>query len=126
MTFGTHSNYRRNTNGFKAGLFISNLLVNFKIDSQLLSRLVRTYQLQNDHWKFINTSRPLSRFEHFEKASENVVLFQTRCFLHENDIDLKQIHKQRYHIIKLLRKNFPDEFLGGFVPSKLSKNVPSK
>src|SRR5690606_9220371 len=45
---------------------------------------------------------------------------QTRCFHHENDEDEKQIHQQRYHLIKLLREHFPDNFLGGFVPSKIA------
>jgi glycosyltransferase involved in cell wall biosynthesis len=43
------------------------------------------------------------------------------------------IHQQRYHIIKLLRKEFPDKFKGGFIKSEffLDKfkdaisNVPS-
>jgi hypothetical protein len=85
-----------------------------------LNRIFKTYNAQKRHWQFINTSRNISRFEDFEKAGANSIMFQTRCFLHENDVDVKQIHQQRYHIIKLLRQNFPDRFLGGFVPSKIA------
>jgi len=44
----------------------------------------------------------------------------SRCFLYENNPDLKAIHQQRYDIIKLLRKQFPENFNGGFVPSKVA------
>ncbi len=121
ITFGTHSEYKHDGFKFWLGLFLTNLRLNLKTDRYLLKRIVKTYMAQKRHWGFINTSRSIARFETFEKATENTILFQTRCFLHENDADVRQIHQQRHHLIKLLRHHFPDNFLGGFVPSKIAK-----
>ncbi len=121
ITFGTHSKYKRDASKFFLGLFLNNLSLNLKKDRYFFKRIFKTFNAQKKHWKFINTSRNISRFENFEQASENSIMFQTRCFLHEKDEDVKQIHQQRYHIIKLLRQHFHDIFMGGFVPSKLVK-----
>ncbi len=122
VTFGNHSEYKHDTYKFFLGLFLSNLKLNLKRDRYFFKRIFKTYKVQKKHWKFINTSRNISRFENFEKASENSIMFQTRCFLHEKDEDVKQIHRQRYHIIKLLMQHFPDTFMGGFVPSRVANN----
>jgi len=120
ITFGNYSENKHDGLKFFLGLFLSNLKLNLKKDRYFFKRIFKTYKVQKKHWKFINTSRNISRFENFEKASENSIMFQTRCFLHEKDEDVKQIHKQRYHLIKLLRQHFPDTFMGGFVPSKVA------
>lgn len=120
ITFVTHSAHKRNDFKFFIGLFMVNLRINLKWDRKTLKRIKKTYNTQRKHWRFINTSRNISRFETFENANENSIMFQTRCFLHENDLDVKQIHQQRYRIIKLLRNNFPNIFQGGFVPSKVA------
>ncbi len=120
ITFGNHSKYKHGSNKFLLGLFLTNLRLNLKKDRYFLKRILKTYKAQKKHWQFINTSRNISRFENFGKASENSIMFQTRCFLHEKDVDVKQIHQQRYHIIQLLRQHFPDTFMGGFVPSRVA------
>lgn len=123
ITFGCHSEYKHDDFKFFLGLFLTNFKLNLKSDRHLFKRILKTYDAQKKHWKFINTSRNISRFEDFGNASTNSIMFQTRCFLHEKDEDVKQIHQQRYHLIKLLRQHFPDTFRGGFVPSKVaSKN----
>lgn len=133
LTFWLQSKYKNNNAKFFIGLMVSNLNVNLKLDGYLFKRLVASYKAQLKHWSFIKTSRNLNRYEKFEKASVNTILFQTRCFLREDQKDVITIHKQRYHIIKLLRKEFPDHFLGGFISSKIANekyadalsNVPS-
>jgi hypothetical protein len=120
LTFGTHSEYKHDTFKFFIGLILTNLRLNIKNDRNVLRRIAKSYKKQIRHWKFINTSRRISRFEKLEKSNSDKILFQTRCFLHENDEDVKQIHQQRYHLIKLLRENFSDSFLGGFVSSKIA------
>lgn len=120
ITFGTHSHYKYDDYKFFLGLFLTNLRLNLKWDRHILMRIFKTYKAQKRHWQFINTSRRITRFENHEVLSENSILFQTRCFLHENNADVKQIHQQRYHLIKLLRQQFPDNFSGGFVPSKIA------
>lgn len=62
------------------------------------------------------------------------MFFQTRCFDDDSKVDVKQIHEQRYRIIKLLSSVFADKFKGGFIKSQLSlkkyndalSNVPSE
>lgn len=133
ITFGNHSEHKHGNTTFKQGLYLSNLLLNFKKDRSVLTRLIKTYKAQKNHWKFVNTTREISRFEDYTPATDTSILFQTRCFLHEDDLDVKQIHQQRYHIIKLLRDQFPQHFKGGFVSSKIAvenykdaiTNVPS-
>lgn len=120
ITFVTHSEYKHDGLKFLIGLFLTNLRLNLKGDRYFLRRLLRTLKAQNEHWQFINTSRSIARFENYDEATKKVVLFQTRCFPHENDEDVLQIHQQRYHLIKLLRQHFPNDFRGGFVPSKIA------
>lgn len=120
ITFGVHSEYKHDDFKFFSALFLANLRLNIKWDRNFLKRIIKTLKAQKRHWEFINTSRNINRFEDYRKAIVNNIMFQTRCFLHENDLDVKQIHQQRYHLIKLLQQNFPDTFLGGFVPSKIA------
>lgn len=120
MTFGTHSLHKKNSYLFFTGLLISNLIVQLKFDRRILSRLYKTYKAQLQHWNFVKTTRILSRFVSIRPVEGASILFQTRCFLHENNPDFKAIHQQRYHIIKLLRKEFPENFIGGFVPSNMA------
>lgn len=121
ITFGTHSEYKHDGFKFFLGFFLTNLRLSLKRDRYLFKRIFKSYKAQKKHWRFINTSRSVTRFETFEEATTNTIMFQTRCFLHENDADVKQIHQHRYHLIKLLRQHFSDNFLGGFVPSKIAK-----
>tara|TARA_R110002020_G_scaffold154446_5_gene334190 strand:- start:1338 stop:2474 length:1137 start_codon:yes stop_codon:yes gene_type:complete len=133
ITFGNHSQFKHGSPKFLLGLFVTNLRLNSKWDRYFIKRLMKTYKAQQKHWQFINTSRNIGRFESYESPLEESIMFQTRCFLHENDEDVKQIHQQRYHLIKLLRHHFPNKFMGGFVPSKVANekysdaltNVPS-
>jgi len=120
LTFGVHSHHKKQSFKFLIGLFLSNCKVNLRWDRLVFSRLFKTIKAQQKHWSFINTTRKLERFEDYVVGKNKIILFQTRCFLNEVDEDVTSIHQQRYHLIKLLRKNFPKTFLGGFVPSKIS------
>jgi glycosyltransferase involved in cell wall biosynthesis len=134
ICFGNHSRFRHGNFKFRLGLYLSNLRLQAKADSHFFKRLMKTYKAQKRHWQFINTSRAINRFEAVEAVTDKSIMFQTRCFLHENSEDVKQIHHQRYHLIKLLRQHFPDQFMGGFIPSKMARenygdaltNVPSE
>ncbi|WP_417370994.1 glycosyltransferase [Gelidibacter japonicus] len=123
LTFRVQSaigNTKRNK--LHKGVIFSNLALNIKFDRLLFRRLKAYYNYISNHIKKSEENRNIERFEKFEKniGSNDSILFQTRCFLHENNKDVKEIHQQRYHIIKLLRQNFPDKFLGGFIPSKVA------
>lgn len=121
LAFGTHSKYKKSGFKFLMGLFVSNLHLNLKWDRNILKRFFKTFKTQKHHWEFIKTTRKIGQFEDLNQSVNNTILFQTRCFAHKDKEDVKQIHQQRYRLIKLLRKTFPDRFLGGFVPSKVAK-----
>ncbi|MFD2550395.1 glycosyltransferase [Bizionia sediminis] len=121
LCFGVRSKFKtQSMSTFYKGLILSNLKLNIKPDRLLFKRLVHTYKAQLKHWNFILTARNLERFEDYTKPSNATVFFQTRCFTNENDIDVLQIHQQRYHIIKLLRQAFPYQFQGGFIKSPIA------
>ena len=132
LCFGVRSKHQNTWLSFLLGILGSNLKMQTKLDRFLFQRWLKTYRSQKKHWNFIKTTRNLSRFKSFEPANKDIILFQTRCFK-ENQQDVVEIHQQRYHIIKLLRKEFPDKFKGGFIKSEffLDKfkdaifNVPS-
>lgn len=121
LTFGVHSHFKKDASKFYWGIFLSNLKVNLKSDRFIFKRIRKTIKAQQNHWKFITSTRKLERFENYIFGKKNTILFQTRCFLSEQEKDVTEIHQQRYHLIKLLRKHFPKNFMGGFVPSKISK-----
>jgi len=133
LTFGVHSEFKRKGWLFFIGLLLSNLKVNYKFDRTLFKRISNTLKRQIKHWDFVQTSRKISRFSSSQKATKKTVFFQTRCFLYDTDEDVVNIHEQRYHIIKLLKKTFPSYFLGGFIASRIAtkkysdalSNVPS-
>jgi hypothetical protein len=121
LTFRVCSNHVKSSGLFKIGVLLSNLFLNLKIDRRFFKRVRLAYISNVKHIQKTKENRKIERFENFKKEFKtNSIFFQTRCFLHENDQDLKQIHSQRYHLIKLLRTHFPKEFLGGFIPSKIA------
>lgn len=120
ITFGTHSVQKYGGFKFFLGLFLVNLRLNIKRDRFLLRRIIKTYKAQKQHWQFTNTSRDIRRFEVLEKPSQSIIMFQTRCFQFESNVDVRKINQQRYRLIKLLKTNFPKCFMGGFVPSKIA------
>lgn len=133
LTFGVTSPYAKNQIIFFYGLLLSNLGVNLKLDRLLFKRLMNTYNAQMKHWSFIKTTRSLTQFEAYNRPISKTVLFQTRCFPEKYE-DVIAMHQQRYHIIKLLRQIYPEQFQGGFIPSEgvnskyedALSNVPSE
>lgn len=119
-TFGVHSKHKKSSGKFYTGLILTNARLNLKGDRYFFNRILETFQQQKKHWKFINTTRKLQSFDVKPTSPEkDYIVFQTRCFAHENEPELKQLHQQRYRIILLLKHHFPDLFRGGFIPSKL-------
>src|SRR5690606_26428182 len=97
-----------------------NARLNLKGDRHFFNRILETFQKQKKHWKFINTTRKLQSFETQPTPPEkDYIVFQTRCFANENDVQVKQLHQQRYRIILLLKHHFPKLFKGGFITSAL-------
>jgi glycosyltransferase involved in cell wall biosynthesis len=100
----------------------------------LVQRLFNSYTKIKQQVESIRGQRLITQYEDFSKGEDDVILFQTRVFPNESQMDTQQIHKDRYRIIKLLRREFPHQFKGGFIPSPLARekysdaitNVPSE
>lgn len=120
LTFRVQSSFVVSPIKLKRGVLLSNLWLNTKLDKLLFKRLKGAYYITTKHIERNEENRKIERFEAFNKSTDSTILFQTRCFLNENNSDVKQIHQQRYRLVKLLRKQFPERFLGGFVPSKIA------
>lgn len=134
LTFRVATTHILKENKFKIGLFLTTILGNIKFDRLLLRRLINAINTSIRHIKKSRENRIIARFEAFTPFLGEIIMFQTRCFLHENTADAKQIHLQRYRLIKLLRKHFPENFMGGFIPSNVARenygdaltNVPTE
>lgn len=121
LSFRVKSIHNKNHFKHQLSVHLTNLFLNFKLDRFFLKRLILSYKRNRKHIRNDKKNRILSCFEDFKILKKsNTILFQTRCFLHENDPDVQQIHQQRYRIIRLLRKEFPEQFTGGFIPSALA------
>lgn len=122
LAFGCHSPQKKQWYKFLIGYILNILLLNFKMDSYFYKRYKREFTTIKYHLKHIKTTRSIANFEAYEVSNlSNEILFQTRCFASENSDDVKGIHLQRYKIVKLLHKNFPNEFKGGIITSNISK-----
>ena len=110
-----------NNGSFKLflGLLLTNVIISIKIDRHLLRRVFRSIKKQFYHWTNFKKSSNLTNYSENTVDTQNTILFQTRCFVNEDSQDVKEIHQQRYNIIKLLREKFPQNFVGGFIPSKV-------
>lgn len=98
----------------------TNLFLNIKLDRYVIKRLVTTFLKLRKHWaNFMTTPRLDVYKEQSALAQKDYIIYQTRCFAHENEPQLKSLHEQRYRIILLLKHHFPDLFRGGLIPSKL-------
>jgi hypothetical protein len=111
-----------------------NSLANLKRDRSVFSRLFTMRKKLKEQVKSIKGQRLIENYESYEKGTENSILFQTRVFPNEYSKDTQHIHSDRYRLIKLLKKEFPNHFKGGFIASRLAKerysdaltNVPSE
>jgi len=118
---------------YVSSLFQNNL-GHFKWDRSILSRSLTIRKKLKEQIKSIKGQRLIENYESYAKGTENSILFQTRVFPNENSKDTQQIHADRYRLIKLLKKEFPNYFKGGFIASPLAKkkysdaltNVPSE
>lgn len=85
-----------------------------KFDRLIFSRL--SYYLKNNvnHWNnFINTRRLIDFNNYVNEDGNNKIFYQKRLFPNEIDNDTKEIHKQRIEIIRMLKKEFSNHFIGG-------------
>lgn len=121
LSFVSLSSHRKGSFKFMIGLFVTNMRIALKLDRRIFTRLYNCFIEQNDHWKSIQNARNINQFESLKNTpSSNNILFQTRCFPHEDHLDVLQIHQQRALIIRKLRAEFNNQFIGGMIPSPVA------
>ena len=120
LTFKVHSENKKQMLPFLLGILIVNFLINIKFDSQFFSRIRKNITKQLQHWRQVKSANLIHSFEKSESYSENTVLFQTRCFPFDEQVDVQQIHQQRYDLVLLLKDRFKKAFKGGIMPSEIA------
>ncbi len=134
LTFKVYSSFFTNNKSFKYKYLFTNVVKSLKIDSYLFKRLSKKLIYHKNQLSLLKNPRYIEDYNNYSKASEKIVFFQTRCFADDSNIDVKEIHEQRYKIIKLLASTFKNRFKGGFIKSELATekysdaltNVPSE
>lgn len=113
-----------NENKFKS-IFICNRVLNkIKFSKNLFSILYKVLSKSREDWKTFKSTRTLSNFENqIESKKIDAIFYQKRFFPNENSEDTKSVHQQRIDIVRLLKKEFPDNFKGGI---KDDENLPDK
>ncbi len=93
-------------------------------DRSLLPRWAREFRKARDHVSLFLTQHPLTSQLSRSRAdaSRRTVFFQTRTFNRTDDADINEVHASRAALIRALRSEFGDQFLGGFVPDQLSRS----
>lgn len=120
LSFRVVSTHEKNQWVYYSGMLCQNIR-GVIWDRRFLVRLYAAIKRTNSHWGVSKKNRILETFDEYPVFQMGkTVLFQTRCFEEKND-DIREIHKQRFEVIMALKRNFPETFRGGFVPSPLVK-----
>lgn len=94
--------------------FWFNFKKSIKFDKSFLKRIIDKYKWSSNHWNTFFKTRKLSEFNKSDISnSDNKIFYQKRFFPKESNNDVKEIHQQRVNLIRLLKDNFPDNFVGG-------------
>lgn len=103
-----------NKRKIKFYFFWFNLINSCKFDRVFFKRIVQKYKWSINHWKTFFKTRKLSEFNTQQSFNINhTIFYQKRFFPKETSNDVKEIHQQRVHIIRLLKEHFPNHFVGG-------------
>lgn len=120
LTLGIQSSNRRFWTLLKLTHFFGNLNLQLKIDRNFIKRFQNVIDLTSRHRKYVTLGRSLSMLENMSEATQLNVFYQVRCFPQINDEDVKKIHKERSSLIRLLKSELDDDFLGGIVPGEIA------
>ena len=121
LSFMVQSDFRRHDYSFLMGLWLSNVKHVLKRDRTVFQKVKNSVVYNFDHWKKATASRSVKQFEEVSDRKIERVLFQTRCFPHPEESDTQTIHHERAELIRHLRKTLNGNFIGGFIPDKISK-----
>ncbi|MBZ9779439.1 glycosyltransferase [Psychroflexus sp. CAK8W] len=95
-----------------------------KLDRNLFGRFQIGIENAKEDWNSFISTRTLSDFENFETPKHfKSVFYQKRFFPNEKTIETRTVHSQRAELVRLLKKEFPNQFKGGI---KDDENLPLK
>lgn len=120
LSFMVQSDFRKRDYTLLGGLWLSNLNVLLKKDRTLVKRFKNSIQQNFHHWQTMMKTRTVSQFEKISDHKQNRVLFQTRCFPKPEEMDARTIHDERAALIRHLKNNLGEKFMGGFVPDPVA------
>lgn len=122
LTFGCQTDIRKKWTLFKIAHFISISKLRLKFDRNILQRIRNVIKHTSEHYRYVTHGRSLEGFRGYHSDVQLRVFYQVRCFPRIEEPDVKIIHEERSTLIKVLKKRLGDKFLGGLVPSEVSKN----
>lgn len=94
--------------------FWFNIKNNIKFDAYFFKRIINKYKWSYNHWNTFFKTRKLSDFnKSVIFTNDKKIFYQKRFFPKETSNDVKEIHQQRINLIRLLKNNFPENFVGG-------------
>jgi len=120
LTLGILSSKRKFWNLLKFAHFFATLNLQLKFDRNLFRRVDRVIRTTKRHREYVTRGRALSTLEAMPQTTELNVFYQVRCFPQIEDEDVKKIHRERSTLIKLLKKELGNDFLGGMVPGEVA------
>lgn len=120
LTLGIQSSNRKFWTVLKIAHFLANLNLNLKIDRNFFKRFQSVIYNTSRHRQYVTIGRSLSKLENMPDETELNVFYQVRCFPQIHDADVKKIHKERSALIRLLKNELGDNYLGGIVPGEVA------
>lgn len=123
LSFGTQGENQEHWFNLKWGFIVSFILVRLKIDRNFITRIKKINKTVKRHLAYVTKGRSFSFFMKYQKLSINTkptVFYQVRCFPDVESTDVKILHNQRSQMIRTLKKELGDSFVGGLVPCKIA------
>ncbi len=96
----------------------------FKFDRLIFRRIDIFNKKAIQHFKGFKNTRTVSDFNNFNSEVLGNIFYQKRLF-QETSIGVKMLNQERIRIIKLLKKNFADNFFGGLQRNQMSEVIYS-
>jgi len=120
LTLGVQSIHRKYWRTLKTAHFLANLNLHLKMDRNFFKRFQKVVRFSARHRRYVTQGRSLDKLENTSNDVQLKVFYQVRCFPQINDEDVKKVHTVRSSLIRLLKKELKNEFLGGIVPGEIS------
>ncbi|WP_179348634.1 glycosyltransferase [Winogradskyella pacifica] len=120
LTLGVQGSSRKFWGLLKLSYFFANLNLQLKLDRNLIKRIRNVISHTSRHIEYVTRGRSIDLLEKTPESTELNVFYQVRCFPQIHDENVKIIHRERSSLIRLLKNQLNDFYLGGIVPGEIS------